>query len=273
MPVAFEGRRWVMGGTAAIEHNRQALKRILAAIVAMAGLLLEPILPRRLYLAVLRLLRPAESATRRLIIAMARGLAVTLPPRPRKAAHKIKVLPLIVRDGFGTGIVLPSGAPIPASLAHLISPAPKRCLRTLALTDAPLRWRARRRPAAAASIPRIAVPGVTTIFAASARKPPAPDDAIDASRLVQRLEVLRRALDDLPGQARRLALWRARQGRSRGQGRFRRLSPLRPGRPPGGRLSRYDPFTTRPPNIREVDEVLAHAHALAIYALEHPDTS
>ncbi|MGE0283472.1 MAG: hypothetical protein AB7P20_23045, partial [Rhizobiaceae bacterium] len=117
-------------GTIAIEYNRQALKRILAAIIAMAALAFPaPIIPRRLYLAVLRLLRPAESATRRLIIAMARGLAVTLPPpRPRKAAHKIKVLPSIVSNGAGTGIVLPSGAPVPASLAHLVPPAAARQL-------------------------------------------------------------------------------------------------------------------------------------------------
>ena len=42
---------------------------------------------------------------------------------------------------------------------------------------------------------------------------------------------------------------------------------------PGGRLSRYDPTATHPRNIREIDEILAHAHALAVYALETPDTS
>ncbi|MDQ6437355.1 hypothetical protein RB623_25155, partial [Mesorhizobium sp. LHD-90] len=55
--------------------------------------------------------------------------------------------------------------------------------------------------------------------------------------------------------------------------RPRRVSPLRRGRPPGGRLSRYDPTAIHPRNIREIDEILAHAHALAVYALETPDTS
>ena len=50
-------------------------------------------------------------------------------------------------------------------------------------------------------------------------------------------------------------------------------TPLRSGRPPGGRLSRFDPSARRSNNIREVDEVLAHAHALALYALRYPDTS
>ena len=101
-----------MDWNAAIEKNREALKRILAALAAMAGLgaiptsplvgedgsarrgeaetLAEPgegylpsrapTLPRHLYLAVLRLLRPAESAARRLIVVAARGLTVALPP-------------------------------------------------------------------------------------------------------------------------------------------------------------------------------------------------
>ena len=102
----------------AIEKNREALKRIVAMLVAMAGLgagiRQSPVgsrnqtaqaaearladcllpnadcrlpLPRHLHRAILRLLRPAESAVRRLVIVMARGLVVTLaPPRPRKPA-------------------------------------------------------------------------------------------------------------------------------------------------------------------------------------------
>src|SRR5262245_41118278 len=99
-----------MDGTVAIQSNIEALKRILAGLVAMAGLgclssplagedgsarrgkaaaLAEPgegsgsrpTLPRHLRLAILRLLRPAESAARRLIIAAARGFVVPLPPQ------------------------------------------------------------------------------------------------------------------------------------------------------------------------------------------------
>ena len=89
-----------MDWNAAIEKNREALKRILAALVAMAGLRgqftffpqegashqavaqaekskLSPALtlPRRLRNAVLRLLRPAEAAARRLVIVAARDIA------------------------------------------------------------------------------------------------------------------------------------------------------------------------------------------------------
>ncbi len=107
-----------MDWTLAIEKNREALKRILAMLVAMvtaanggsAGgqftffpqvdapsqnpALAEksklspaptpaPTLPRHLHRLVLRLLRPAEAATRRLIIIAARGLVVELPRRAR----------------------------------------------------------------------------------------------------------------------------------------------------------------------------------------------
>ncbi|MDQ6432909.1 hypothetical protein RB623_02430 [Mesorhizobium sp. LHD-90] len=117
-----------------------------------------------------------------------------------------------------------------------------------------------------------------------------PDDPVGSTRLVLRLEALGRALDDLPGQAIRFARWRAhrdaaiareREARTAlvqneqaaGAIRFRRISPLRRGSPPGGRLSRYDPTAIHPRNIREIDEILAHAHALAVHALECPDTS
>ena len=58
-----------MDWTLAIERNREALKRILAGLVAMAALadglgVGAPTLPRPLYRAVLRLLRPAEAAAR-----------------------------------------------------------------------------------------------------------------------------------------------------------------------------------------------------------------
>ena len=97
-----------MDWNAAIERNREALKRILAMLVAMAELAGGgATLPRHLHRAVLRLLRPAESAARRLVIVAARGLVVTLPPpRPRKA----KQIQTILRNGVGTGILMPHGA-------------------------------------------------------------------------------------------------------------------------------------------------------------------
>jgi len=103
-------------------------------------------------------------------------------------------------------------------------------------------------------------------------KPPSSDDPIDAGRLGRRLASLARALDDLPGLAKRFQSWKARRDRALAAGRIHRVTPLRGGRPPGGCLARYDPDAPRRKNIRDVDEVLAHAHALAHHALR-PDTS
>ena len=297
-----------MDGNEPIERNREALKRILTSLVAMAGLgaggqftlfpqkgaaasgqaqaeksKLSPAftLPRRLYRAILMLLRPAESATRRLIIAAARGIVVVLPP-PRKPKPKPPVR--------GPRAFMP------------VNPKKrrKRALRSLnlPLID-PLKryFRVRRRYVPAHAAPRIRwLGGFDSPFLPKPPPPPAPpspDDPIDAARLGQRLAVLGAALDDLPGQANRFARWRARndaaiardsQARDAAiaEGKhgpsavpFRRSSPLRWGRPPGGRLSRYDPTATHPRRIREIDEILAHAHALAQYALDppRPDTS
>ncbi|MDQ6434535.1 hypothetical protein RB623_10795 [Mesorhizobium sp. LHD-90] len=274
-----------------IEKNREALKRILLMLVSMAGFADGgPTLPRQLHRAILRLLRPAESAARRLIIAAARGIVVTLPPfRPRKP--KPETNEAVLRR-LGIAVTLPHDdlKRAAAKRAAALRTARPRA-QNLSLLD-PLKnpFRVHRRYVPAHSAPRIR----SLDDNSSCRPlppPPSPDDPVDATRLGQRLEALGRALDDLPGQAQRFARWKARNDAARardrearatgaqiqaaGAVRFRRISPLRLGRPPGGRLSRYDPTAVHPRNVREVDEILAHAHALAVYALEcpRPDTS
>nr|AGD93232.1 hypothetical protein orf213 [uncultured bacterium] len=272
-----------MDGTAAISSNLEALKRILAGLVAMAGFGPEVpasgeprrTLPRHFRLAILRLLRPAESAARRLIIASARGLVVTLPPPRKRKPEPATAEPYLRR--FGIAVVMS-----PADLARTAAAeraAATRSARPRALTlplfDPPrcvrslLNGSNGRRYVPAHAAPRILFPGAVQPF--SLPPPPSPDDRIDATHLGRRLAALAAALDDLPGQARRFARWRALKARA--PGRIRRVSPLRSGRPPGGRLARFDPFSTHPRTVREVDAVLAHAHALALYALQNPDTS
>jgi hypothetical protein len=276
-----------MDWNAAIEKNREALKRVLAMLVAMAGLdglssplagedgsarrgkaepLAEPgegsgsraALPRHLHRAVLSLLRPAEAAARRLIIVAARGLVVPVPPR------KPKPTSTILRNGIGTGIVMPRGFRSRAGLSHT---APRSL--ALPLFDPLPRWNTRARPAAS-GFPRISIPGLTRPVPVP--RAPSPYDPLDATRLALRLGALASALDDLPREARRFARWKARRDRALSAGRIHRVTPLRPGRPPGGRLAHYDPDARRRKNIRDVDEILAHAHALARHALS-PDTS
>ena len=335
-----------MDGSGAIERNRVALKRIVASLVAMAGLdagpdpevradpaLAEgaprraavpstspqeqamregrrspdrrvgvlpnvsrrlsykeekkpgPTLPRHLWRAILRLLRPAEAAARRLIIAAARGLVVSLPkPRERKPKP---VAPEQFLRSLGIAVrMTPAEMARAAAEARRAAAAAERaraparprsfCLPLLDPLRTPEPVEGRRGAVPAHAVPRILLPGMIEPH----RLPPlpSPDDAVSAARLNQRLAALAAALDDLPGQALRFARWKAR----RDLGLGRRISPLRPGRPPGGRLTRFDPAAfsetgeqgKRPSRkIREVDEILAHAHSLALAALERPDTS
>jgi hypothetical protein len=268
----------------AIEKNREALKGIVAGLVAMAGLVLfgcgPATLPRHLHRAILRLLRPAESAVRRLAVVLARRspplpdvrLRKPAPPKARKASS------LLVRDGLGTGIVLRSGAPVPARLAHLAPAKAAPRPFSFPLLDPLPRWRIGRRWQPAAGVPRITLAGVTQRAAVPSWRPPLSDDPLDSGRLGRRLTALSSALDDLPGLARRFQRWQARRDRALAAGRNHRVTALRGGRPPGGRLARYDPDARGGrANIRDVDEILAHAHALAHYALAHrdpgPDTS
>jgi hypothetical protein len=236
-----------MDWNAAIERHRDTLKCILAALVAMAGLADgRATLPRHLHRAVMRLLRPAEAAARRLIIAQARGLVVAL--RARKEAT----------------MALPRRAKL--------KPNPSRPL-GFPLLDPMQQPFLRRRPVRT-GVPRISVPGFTALFPIA--PPPSPDDPVNATRLGRRLAALALALDDLPGHARRFARWRARGADARAETsrlagpqktrqapRVRRLWPLRPGSPPGSRR--------RP--VHEVDDVLKAAHGLAFWALQRPDTS
>ncbi len=288
-----------MDGTAAIDSNHQALKRILAGLVAMAefgGQLAffrrkgrdarevaqaeKPspapalTLPRRLRLVILRLLRPAESAARRLIIAAARGMVPTLTP-PRKPRPAPKTMEPVLRS-LGIAVVMSRidlARAARARRAAAIRAARPRSL-NLPLFDPPRRLCVGRRGVPARGVPRILFPDAAAPV--SLPRPPAPDDPIDCTRLGQRLAALAEALDDLPAQARRFARWQARRAAAQdgpAVARPRRMSPLRPGRPPGGRLTRYDPTAVHPRRVREVDEILAHAHALALYALARPDTS
>ena len=78
----------------AIKRNSEALKGIIEALFAMLGLVGEATvsrIPQPLHRAVLRVLRPAESAVRRLIVIAARGLVVKVAPSrpmPKGQSHR-----------------------------------------------------------------------------------------------------------------------------------------------------------------------------------------
>jgi hypothetical protein len=242
----------------AIEKHRDALKRILAMLAAMAGLSdgapesPYPLqggvggggtLPRHLHRFILRLLRCAEAAARRLIVVVARRLVVL--PGPQRPSKSDQISP------FGR-----SGPVLTPSVSHA---GPRRL--SLPLLD-PLPGGFHRPHPATLTMPRISFPGWSNPVPVASRHPPAPDDLLDADRLHRRLAALVLALDDLPCQAKRLARWRSRRRR----GRFHRVSPLRGGHPPGWRK----PGSRR---AHEIHTVLDELHGLAFWAQEKPDTS
>ena len=224
----------------AIKRNSEALIGIVEALFAMLGLAGDAAvgrIPQPLHNAVLRILRPAESAVRRLIIIAARGLVVKLAPSRLMPKGK-----MIRKDG---GSRLPSfqlydtRKDFPELRQHRVKYAkhPPRILffgedsRVDDLWSVPL-------PAAAL---------------------PPPDGLVSGERISRRLQALKLALDDLPRQARRMACWRVRREAAKAP-KF--TSPLRPGPPPGRRKKPIHP----------IGEILADCHGLACWAME-ADTS
>ncbi|GAB5507901.1 MAG: hypothetical protein Rhirs2KO_30640 [Rhizobiaceae bacterium] len=205
-------------------------------------------LPRHLHRAVLRLLRPAEAAARRLIIVAARGIETP----PVSSPHRVRggEVARAARWSGGKQIAFPLLDPLRRS-------PDRRCLQ------------------ASRNMPRISIPGWSVPVPLPV--PPSPDDEIDATRLTLRLAALTRVLNDLPREARRFARWRARpaeppspsRGGFRGGGGSgaRRIWPLRLGRPPGQRL----PTSRRPAHT--IHQLVEDIHGRAFWVLETPDTS
>jgi hypothetical protein len=133
------------------------------------------------------------------------------------------------------------------------------------LFDRRKRFTVQRRRRGPRVLPRIHVfggdPGAWVPRSAPAPAPAAPppdDGTVQARRLLLRLHAFKRALEDLPREARRLARWRATREKIPG---VRFTSPLRPGRPPG--------YRTIP--LHPVHQVLDDCHGLVSYA-HPPDT-
>jgi hypothetical protein len=225
----------------AIERNRQPLLRIVAALFALIGLAEGGSIERLawpLYRAVLRVLRPAEWAVRRLIIVAARDLVgKPSPMRKAKPVRKIST-----GKGKGQGQVV----------FRLFDPRKR------------FDWVYGRRPKGPSSEPRI------HFFEADPRSPlfrrqapvapaPEPKDSVRAEPLCRRLVAIKHALEDLPAQAKRYARWRDQPFETR---KPKLASTLRPGPPPR--------FRTKA--AREAQAILRECHWLA-WNLPRPDTS
>jgi hypothetical protein len=220
----------------AIERHREQLERIVAMLFAMVGLgeggsVMR--LPVPVYRAVLRVLYPAESAVRRLIVVVARGLEGKLPAR----------------------------RPVPAGLKALTRKGAGRVSFQLCDTRPPLLPAHRiRRSKFEPRIHAFSDGKLVTILGRSPFDPaPQKDDTADATRLCRRLSAIKAALENLPREAKRLARWRARREKMPPE-KFRK--PLRLGRPPGNRKEPQ----------HEVEEVLKDCHWLA-WEAARSDTS
>lgn len=213
----------------AIGKNRDDLIEIVTRLFVLAGIRTGAVvasLPRSLRIRILSILRPAEFAARRLI-AMAACKLVTSGAHQQGQSPKLK-------DGTKNSTGAAGNRPAPES--------PEPPLPAFPLFD----------PFKPFGHPWLedgenGQPGVWH----DRETQRAPDDPVDAQALCRRIRALERALQDLEGQAARLARWRARRHRERCKPK--RFSPLRPGRPPGWR---------KRPKSR-VESVLKECHFLA----------
>jgi hypothetical protein len=246
----------------AIDRWRLPLLGVIAVLFAEIGLTEGGTIERLskpLHRFILRRLRTAESAVRRLILAAARDIVVEYKPR-RPASVK------------------PKTSSNDKSKADVEGKTKRKRGFLFKLFDPLKRYGRRFKKMRRGPEPRIHVFGEpdprTPIFRllgmhppTASAPPPVPDvdetvddGTVNAGPLIRRLLAITDALQDIPRQAMRLARWQARPIEER---RPERWSPLRPGRPPG--------FRQRP--IHEVDEILKECHWLARNVEPQLDTS
>lgn len=233
-----------------IEYYRLALLRVLAVLFGMAGLtpgtaVIET-LPRGVKYAILKVLRQAESATRRLIAAEAAALddvEYVPPPKREKSAAKRCAKG---QDGKGKARAprMPQFRLIdprkffeelyPNRKARRVGPKKKRH------TEPQLLFRIR------------GFDGQPTCEAWSEPLPElTPDDPLTAKSLCRRMQALHHALSDITAQAHRMKREIAR--RKAGKPGPGAVPPLRIGNPPGHRKT----------HIHEVDSILYECHLIA----------
>jgi hypothetical protein len=221
----------------AIDRNREALLSIIIVLMKSLGLVHDGrliTLPFHLYRKALLILRPAEAAVRRLIMMAAYDMELrgfNLAPSGRGSEGR-------AADGegfFSRQTSVESGWH--NSSFNLIDPLKPFSEESPDYSEFGLSF--------------------DDDSALSDRTP------IPASSLGRRLLALKRALDNIDKQARRLTRWYAARDAALKQNHPHRLSPLRPGFPPGYR---------RKP-VHEIEKVLLDCHSLAQYARERRDSS
>ncbi len=218
----------------AINKNREKLLRIIIALMASLGLIdggKLTTLPYYLYKRALHVIRPAEAAVRRLIMMAAYEMQLrgfNLPLRG-EAVRRTGEGEFHRKNSVGAG--WHNGS---FTLIDPLKPFTEEC-------------------------PDYSEFGPSFDDEhASSNHTPTP-----AASLGRRLLALKHALETINKQARRLTRWYQLRDQALAQNHPHRLSPLRPGFPPGYR---------RKPQ-HEIEEVLLDCHSLAQYARERRDSS
>ncbi len=226
---------------AAIDINKTLLARITAGLFVLLGGGTGPArISVELHRRIVRVLRPAESAVRRLIVVLVTITGLKAPP-PRAQSQSRSIPEGVASKGTG------------------------KKSQSFPLFDPRQRfWRQRPAKKTPAALPRIISltdEGLRRLKESLNAPAPADKKAGDISpiNLLQRLEAVAGALNDLPHQAKRLVRAMARRENIP---KLKLRKPLRPGRPPGHRQK---------PRL-EVDNVLRDCEWLARNALP-PDTS
>ena len=201
-----------MNWAGAIRTNREALLTIVTRMFVLAGIRTGravAALPRSLRIRILAMLRPAEYAARRLIVMAARGVEVTLRPSGGRGASASNAEDDARRETPRPAVHTAPGAALPDPLPAFALFDPFKRYGHPWLED-----------------------GEDGQAGAWHHRDFAPDDPIDATALCRRIRALERALQDLDGQAARLARWRARRSLIRVIFvRPKRLQPLAAGPP------------------------------------------
>ena len=217
-----------MDWTLAIKRNRDQLKGIVLGLFALAKMRVGgslSILPRSTLAAIMLVLRPAESAVRRLIVIAAAQIGDSYLGRNG-------IAPLI-NTGTGQGN------------CPRVSPRAFKLIDPLKSFDPESIWDTDH-------VNYESGYDLTT-SARLCHDTSRDHQPIDATQIGQRLNALMRALDNLPAQARRLIRWQAKRDAALKACRPTRLSPIRPGLPPGWRERK----------LHEIDQVLRECHGLA----------
>jgi hypothetical protein len=225
--VLFLFHSWCMNWTLAVQLNQTALSRIIATLVAVledyAGAQWVPVYVHRM---VTRILYPAESAVRRLIVIAA--YKVTAKPAAEKARPTVK---------------WPDGLVIARSAA-------RKRRRSFRLFEpiAPLREPVpTHNPKRLPGIRLIEIdPRLPELFRRppANQKPAAPQGFISIRNISARLAAVRFAIDNIPREAKRLMRTLDRE-----KGEFKKLI-IRPGPPPGRRKKPKE----------DIDHVLKECH-------------